>query len=466
MMSPKSCTDSATTRREFLQKLGQTGVALGFMGVSMPHLLAIKEATGGVAPENALYDAYLSIYFEGGPSQTDTWDPKPGSPSSYPNRATINLGVNDAYGAPMRIDGVFPRLANLSMNDPAIKLGTIRSFWHGTNDHGQGQMYMSGWWRSNALVQQYPSVASVMAYYYQGTGIGIPSVIINGGNPQRQNDAGQSRCPTALQVNAGNGQGNNPVVQALALPAGVDQARYDRRKTLLDRLNARFLASRPDQAARAMEKATADAHSITSQGAAARAFDLTGKTLINVTDNGTAQRMTLAQELLKAGIPYVAMGIGGNDSHGDNMNTIARNWGNGINEGLSQLAENIKASGKRVLVTMYGDFGRTPQSVNNGARDGRDHWGDGFSVALLSINQPKFKMNAIGDTGPNGTLMSTSGMRDPIEPKDLGAFVYRSLGFQIGRVDGKFDVPLTSRPAPPVDRINKSDLLNTTFGLV
>ena len=460
----KSCADSGTTRREFLQRLGQTGVALGFMGVSLPHLLAIKEATGGVAPENALYDAYLSIYFEGGPSQTDTWDPKPGQAAQnvFPG---INLGVNDAYGQPMLISNVFPRLATLSMNDPAIKLGTIRSFWHGSNDHGQGSMYMNGWWRSNALVQQYPSVASVMAYYYQGTGIGIPSVVINGGLSNRPNDAGQSRCPTALQVNAGNGQGNNPVVQALALPAGVDQARYDRRKTLLDRLNARFLGSRPDQTARAMEKATADAHSITSQGAAARAFDLTGKTLINVSNNGVAQRMTLAQELLKAGIPYVAMGIGGNDTHTNNNATIQTNWGNYINEGLSEMAANLKATGKRVLVTMYGDFGRTP-TLNGNAGGGRDHWGDGFSIGLLSINQPKFKMNAIGDTGPQGRLMSTSGMRDPIEPKDLGAFVYRSLGFQVGRVDGKFDVPLTSRPAPPVDRINKADLLNTTFGLV
>jgi hypothetical protein len=160
------------------------------------------------------------------------------------------------------------------------------------------------------------------------------------------------------------------------------------------------------------------------------------------------------------------MGIGGNDSHGNNMATISQNWGASVNQGLAAVAQNLKASGKRVLVTMYGDFGRTPASVNNGGRDGRDHWGNAFSVALLSINQPKFKMTAIGDTGPDGTNMSTSGLVDPIEPADLGAFVYRSLGIQIGKPDGTFDVPLNGRNAPPVERINNSDMLLNTFGLV
>jgi hypothetical protein len=457
-------SDGELSRRGFL-KLSGTGVALGFMGASLHELLFMKEALG-VTPDNAFYDAYLSIFFEGGPSQTDTWDPKPGSNSSYPNFQTVNLGTQDAYGQPFRIAGrfnggntVFENIANVAMNDPAIKIGAIRSFCHGTEDHGQGQEYMAGMWRSQALVRQYPSVASAMAYYFQGQGLGIPAVLINGDLPQRVNNAGQSRCPTALTVNVGANPANNPTVAALQRPAGVDQARYDRRKALLDRLNQRFLASRPDHMARAVEKATEDSYGVTSTGMAAAAFDLTGKPILPPGGgNAVAMRMTLAQELLKAGIPYVAMGIGGNDSHSNNM-------GVHINQGLAALAQNMKATGKRVLVTMYGDFGRTPASVQNGGRDGRDHWGTGFSVGLVSINQPKFKMTAIGETGPNGTLQANN-MRDPIQPADLGAFLYRSLGLQIGRADGSFDVPLLARPASPVDRINKSDQLLTTFGLV
>src|SRR5690606_38724752 len=118
-----------------------------------------------VQPENAFYDAYLSIFFDGAPPQQDTWDPKPGTRSSYPNFQTIDLGVNDKYGQPVRIGGqfsngnaVFPELADLVMNDPDVKLGIIRSLWHGTADHRLGQMYMNGFWRSQTLVDQYPSM--------------------------------------------------------------------------------------------------------------------------------------------------------------------------------------------------------------------------------------------------------------------------------------------------------------------
>ena len=465
-----TCNDGGVSRRGFL-KLSGTGVALGFMGASMHELLFMKEALG-VTPENAFYDAYLSIFFEGGPSQTDTWDPKPGSRSSYPNFQTVNLGTMDAYNQPFRIAGrfnanniVFENIANVAMNDPAIKIGAIRSFWHGTEDHGQGQEYMAGMWRSQALVRQYPSVASAMSYYFQGQGLGIPAVLINGDLPQRVNSSGESRCPTALMVNVGANAANNPTVAALRRPTGVDQARYDRRKALLDRLNQRFLATRPDFMARAMEKATEDTYSVTSSGMAAAAFDLTGKPILPPGD-GIGMRMTLAQELIKAGIPYVAMGIGGNDSHGGNMGTISQNWGMYINQGLAAMAQNLKATGKRVLVTMCGDFGRTPASVDGGNRDGRDHWGGGFSIGLLSINQPKFQMTAIGDTGPDGLRQFNTGMTDPIEPKDLGGMLYRSMGIQIGGADGRFDIPLLARPAPPVDRVNNSQLLMQTFGLV
>jgi hypothetical protein len=474
MTAHKNCSSCGDVSRRGFLKLSGTGVALGFMGASMHELMYMKEAVAA-QPENAFYDAYISIYFDGGPTHIDTWDPKPGSNSSYPGFQTIDLGVMDKYNQPMRIGGqfnagqvIFPELSNVVMSDPAIKLGVIRSFWHGSNSHNQGQMYMNGMWRSQALVMQYPSVASAMAYYFQGQNLGIPSVVINGANGDRVNDAGESRCPTALQVSVGAGA-NNPVVQALNRPTGVDQARYDRRKSLLDRLNQRFIASRPDALARAAEKATEDAYDVTSGGLAAQAFSLTGKPILPPGGNdNTAMRMTLAQELVKAGIPYVAMGIGGNDSHGNNMGTVSRNWGSYVNRGVTAMAQNLKATGKRVLITMFGDFGRTPASVNNGARDGRDHWGQSFSVAMISVNQPKFKMTAIGDTGPDGLWSTTSvtKMTDPIAPADLGGFLYRAMGIQVGQVGGKFDLPLTSRPAPPVDRINNSDLLLNTFGLV
>jgi hypothetical protein len=462
-------TNGGVSRRGFLT-LAATGLGLGFMGSPLQQLLFTREALGAT-PQDASYDAFLSIYFRGGPSQTDTWDPKPGSPSSYPGFQTVDLGVRDVYGAPVRLGGQFsasepvlPELANLVMNDRDVKLGLVRSFWHGQNAHVMAQTYMNCWWRSQPLVAQYPSMASAMAYYLQGRGPGIPAVVITGNHGERVNDAGQSRCPTGLEVAPG-GAASSQLVEALRRPVGVDQARYDRRKAFLDRLNQRYVAAHPDAMARAMEKATEDAHAVTSAGAAAAAFDLRGKPLLPPGGNDpVAERLTMALELIKAGIPYVSMGVGGNDTHRDNRRTISRIWGVNVNQGVTALARALKATGKRVLIALYGDFGRTPASVNGGARDGRDHWGGAFTVALLSINQPKFVMTAIGDTGRDGLLQYNSGAKDPISPADMGAFLYRAMGIQVGRPE--FDLPLLSRPAAPVDRMNRSDLLLRTFGLL
>lgn len=450
------------SRRDLL-KAGAAGLTWGMFGLSLPNMLFMREAYGLTPnPAQQKYDAIIQIFYDGGPSQTDTWDPKPGSPNNVFN--TINTGVNDAYGNPFRVSDVFPSIVGL-LNDPAFGLGAIRSMVHGNGDHGTAQMYMNCFW-GTVLATQYPSTAAVMAYYFQGMGLGIPSVVINGANGDQPNSSKGANVPTALMVNVNAGQGQNPTVQALGLPTGVDAPRYARRRRLMESVNQKSLAL-PDDAVKAYDKAWKDAYDITVKGDAAKAFDLTGKPILpgrNGAPQNDLMRLTLAQNLVTAGVPYVAVGIGGNDSHGNNRATITRNWGDITDSAVSAMARNLKATGKRVLIVMGGDFGRTPDTTNGG-RDGRDHYPDGFSWAMLSINQPKFKTNAIGDTGPNGMATARQNtLKDPIYPKDLGAFIYTNMGFLPGD-SPRTDIPTAVRDAPPVDRVNNSKLLMTTFGL-
>jgi hypothetical protein len=448
-------------RRDFLRKVGQTGVALGFAGLSLSNDLFVQEAFGEVARTNPYFDSVIQIFFRGGPSQTDTWDPKPGSNNNYFN--TIDTGALDKYGDPMLISDVFPTLVNAVQNDPNVGLGLVRSMDHNSNSHGNGQLYMNTFW-TGTLADVYPSTAAVMAHYFEGSGLGIPSVVINNQVSGEVNRARASKVPTALQVDAGGGVGGNPVVRALSLPTGVDPARYGRRKTMLDKLNARFLSSRPDVIAAQYEKSARDAVDITMKGDAAAAFDLTGVPLVPGADNGVRQRLTQAARLIEAGIPYVSMAIGGNDSHTGNMARIRRNWGQEVDGGVMEVVNRIKASGKKTLIMMGGEFGRNPTSIQN--KDGRDHWGRGFSWAMVSVNQPAFKTGAIGDTGPDGVFQARNNdLIDHMEPKDLGAFMYRAMGFQVG-AQVQYDVPLNDRDAPPVDRVNKGGELMTQFGLV
>jgi hypothetical protein len=452
-------------RRDFLKAVGKAGLALGAFGLTLERQTFLREAYG-IEPQGALYDAALTVFMNGGPSQTDTFDPKPGSPNNVFD--TISLGINDVYGQPVRVSNVFPTLADTVQNDAAVGLGLIRSMTHGNGAHESAQRYMNAFWEG-PLASVYPSTAAVMSYLYQDAsgGLGIPSVMVAGANGDGANDAKQSKVPTALRVNAGDGQ--NPVVRALRLPDGVDAARYTRRSALRTKLDQIFMGRRQDQVAQAFAKATTDATAITLKGDAPQAFDLTGVPLVPARDNGTRQRLTQAARLLEFGVPYVSCAIGGNDTHSNNTAAINGNWGQSIDQGLMEVVDRIKQTGKRVLILVGGEFGRTPQTVAPQAdgtrRDGRDHWPDGFSWGVISVNQPLFTSTAVGDTGPDGTWRESQGnLVDPYHPRDLGAFFYRALGFNVGD-DPRFHIPLTDRDAAPVDRVNKGDELLQTFGL-
>ena len=149
------------TRRDLL-KTSAKGVFLGACGMTLADKIFMNQAFAEAGPiVDPWYDAFLYVYFQGGPSQTDTWDPKPGSINQNPNIGTINLGVNDVYNNPINIGEVFPNIANHVMNDPMVSLGLVRSFDHGSNNHGNGQMMMSSFWQGQ-LLNAYPSIAPAM----------------------------------------------------------------------------------------------------------------------------------------------------------------------------------------------------------------------------------------------------------------------------------------------------------------
>src|SRR5947209_2095410 len=97
------------TRRDFMKLMGW-----GFFGLTLGHELFLREAYG-VTPVNPFFDACIQVFYEGGPSQTDTWDPKPGSPNNIVG--TIGLGATDIYGKPIYVADHFTNLANLVQGD-------------------------------------------------------------------------------------------------------------------------------------------------------------------------------------------------------------------------------------------------------------------------------------------------------------------------------------------------------------
>jgi uncharacterized protein (DUF1501 family) len=74
---------------------------------------------------------------------------------------------------------------------------------------------------------------------------------------------------------------------------------------------------------------------------------------------------------------------------------------------------------KKVLLVVWGEFGRTPRINKTG---GRDHWGQLMSILLsgggIQVGQ------VIGASNANGEVPSDR----PIHPNDILAMIYQHLG--------------------------------------
>ena len=77
---------------------------------------------------------------------------------------------------------------------------------------------------------------------------------------------------------------------------------------------------------------------------------------------------------------------------------------------------------KKTIVLCLGEFGRTPK-INPAS--GRDHWPDGFSVALAGGGIRPGKV--VGETDPQGNKLDTKKIRT-VTVGDLHATVLTALG--------------------------------------
>src|SRR5690349_1593537 len=112
---------SAVGRRDFL-RIG----SLGLGGVSLANLLQIQAALAKPAARPVTGKSVIFLFLHGGPSQTETFDPKMDAPAGV--RSVTGEIETKLPG--ITFGGTFPRLASL-----AHKLAVVRSFRTGDANH-------------------------------------------------------------------------------------------------------------------------------------------------------------------------------------------------------------------------------------------------------------------------------------------------------------------------------------------
>ncbi len=374
----------------------------------------------------------ILLWMAGGPSQTDTFDMKPGHENGgeFKEIATNVPGV--------RFSEHMPRLAQ-----QADKLAIIRSLNTKEGDHERGAYLMRTGQRPMSVIN-YPSVAAALAKELAMAEDRLPPYISIGPNrgPAGLGAVGPGFLGpkyAPLVVAGGNPYGSAPAansetyaeltVDAIKPPAGITHSQNERRLSLWKALEDSFLTTHPSASPQAHRTVYDNALRMI-QSEAASAFDLSQEPA-NVRDSygkGVfGQGCLLARRLIERGVPFVEVSLSssvaggyGWDTHSNNFE-IVKALSTELDAGWSSLMADLADRGllESTTIVWMGEFGRTPQ-INGQA--GRDHFPRAWSCVLAGGGIAGGQ--AFGRTSPDGMTIE----ENPVDVTDVLATLCSALG--------------------------------------
>jgi hypothetical protein len=351
-------------RRQFLQ-VG----CLGALGLALPDFLRSRAGQLLAEPKAK---SVVQIFLPGGIAQQECFDPKPYAPIEYRGP----FGSIDTKVTGLRFGQHFPRMAKI-----ADRMMVVRTMSHGEAAHERGTQNMFTGYRPSPAIS-YPSLGSVVSHELGARGAIPPYVCI----------------PTVPNVFAGSGYlssaygpfslGSDPAsgdfrVRDLELPEGVDAARFERRRTMLDAVDAHFERLERSDSIDASDTFYQRAYALLASPQAKAAFDLAAepdKTRDEYGKNAAGQRMLLARRLVEAGVRFVTLSFGGWDHH-ENLANAFPGQAHQLDQAFAALIVDLEQRGllDSTHVMLTTEFGRTPK-INR--TEGRDHWPRVFSIVL------------------------------------------------------------------------------------
>ncbi|RLS32012.1 MAG: DUF1501 domain-containing protein [Planctomycetota bacterium] len=396
-----SLLGSAVARRSLL--LSSASLGLSF---ALPALSARAAWSRGSERPRSL----LVVWLAGGPSQLETFDPHPGSPSGGPTKA-IDTVVPD-----VQIAADYPGIAAV-----LDRFALVRSLVSKEGDHERGQYTVKTGYRPEPTII-HPAIGAIAAHELPSPGLQIPRFIALGAAefPSRGGYLGAEFDPYRVFDSGHKGQNLVP---------HVDAERQTRRLAALATLTRSFESGRAGAVRRTFHEHTLrEALTLMSSDQLA-AFDLDDesesvKAFYGESDFGRG--CLVARRLIEAGVRSVEITLQGFDTHARNFagHTAQAQI---LDPALSALIGDLEDRDllASTVVLVMGEFGRTP-AIN--PLDGRDHWPHGFSCLLGGAGIAAGQV--IGSTDPDGLSKMPS---DPVEIADLTATVFRALGIDFAR---------------------------------
>lgn len=360
----------------------------------------------------------IEIWLWGGPSQLETFDPKPNASRDY------NGGLK---AIPTNVPGIeihewWPNLAGCAELYSIIRTMTHRQFGHET------AAYLMQTGRLPGGGEVFPALGTVVAEAKRSEYRGDlpPSVVLT--RPKgRFSEVGFLGVNAAPLVTGGNPNAQRFAVDGIVPPEGLSAQRVKERFELLNELD---LWSSEDRAnasmAASFDNAGVEARRI-AEGDAAKVFALDNESA-SVRDaygrNSVAQSLLTARRLVEYGVPYVTVNLSGWDSHKRHFETMKRKSLE-LDMALATLLKDLKSKGllDSTIVWMGGEFGRTPkigwEAPWNG---GRNHYATCFSALVAGGG---FKGGCV--VGKSDETASKPVER-PVSPQDFIGSIYERCG--------------------------------------
>jgi hypothetical protein len=398
------------TRRESLRRDFLRVGSLGLLGINLPQFLRAAE----VQKPTRKAQSCILLWLEGGPSQMDTWDPKPNSPFK-----PISTNV-----AGIQISELLPKLSKRM-----DKLAIVRSMHTKGNDHPQGTHYAITGHEPNPAMH-FPSLGAIIAKE-AGPRNGIPAnILVPQWERNRQYEEyfragflGPDYDPMALP----DPNHKNFQVADLALPKGMSERVVHSRQELLKIVDRRYRSMHEGAEHANMDGFTAQAAKMLLNPSVRDAFDL-GKEPDKVRErygrDTVGQSVLLARRLVEAGARFVtAAGFHSNswDTHAKNDEGHRDRLCPPLDRTLSVLLDDLSERGllDSTIVLAMGEFGRTP-FVNPDL--GRDHWPTCWSLVLGGGGIKGGQV--VGSSDENGAYVTSRAT----SMGDIFATIYKAFG--------------------------------------
>ena len=430
------------SRRKWLESAGLGGAALGLSAIGVraedstaahagldSKLNKVSPAvTDGAGARVKPAKSVIEIWVWGGPSQLETFDPKPKAPIEYNN----GLKAIPTNVPGIEISEMMPKLAQ-----QADKYSLIRSMTHGHYGH-ETATYMMQTGREPGGGRVFPAIGAVLAMFkskhYKGD---IPPYVILTVPKGRFSEIGFLSEKYAPLVTGGNPTQPRFIVDGI-VPAGDQspdemKARFDQ----MDTLDTLGQVATENAAFKDFQTAGTGARQVVF-GDAAKTFDLNLETAAMRDKYGrtqVGQSCLVARRLVEQGVPYITINAQGWDSHKRHFEVMKQRIAE-MDQAVAALLADLdeKQLLDTTIVWWTGEFGRTPKIQQDAPwMGGRNHFCPCFNAMVAGGGFAGGRV--VGESDETASKVVSR----PVAPQDLLGSIYELCGID---PDGKLPNPM------------------------